>query len=227
MIPRRNAAGSGQPRRTAAVMTGTVALTLLALLATACSGGTGMQSAGNHGAAGGQPEVTITPANGTRGADPSAGITVTATAGKLTDVSVRTSGAAVPGTLSPDGRTWHSQWALEVSQSYTVTARDSQPGGRPISTTSAFRTLTPDQTFQTQIFEGYNQSYGVGMPILLTFSQPITNKAAVERSLQLTTSNPVVGAWYWDGNQTLAFRPRDYWPSGTCKALRACTARTR
>jgi hypothetical protein len=25
----------------------------------------------------------------------------------------------------------------------------------------------------------------------------------------------VVGAWYWDGNQTLDFRPRDYWPAGT------------
>jgi lipoprotein-anchoring transpeptidase ErfK/SrfK len=215
MIPRRNA-GSTRPRRAAALMTGGVALALLALLATACSGGSpGMQATGNHGAAGSQPKITITPANGTRAADPSAGITVTATAGKLTDVSVRTSGAAVPGTLSPDGRTWHSQWALEVSQRYTVTASDSQPGGKPITTTSAFRTLTPGQTFQTQIFEGYNQSYGVGMPILLTFSQPITDKAAVERSLQLTTSNPVVGAWYWDGNETLAFRPRDYWPSGT------------
>ena len=50
------------------------------------------------------------------------------------------------------------------------------------------------------------------MPIMLVFSQPITDKAAVERSLQLTTSKPVVGAWYWDGSQTLDFRPRDYWP---------------
>jgi lipoprotein-anchoring transpeptidase ErfK/SrfK len=31
----------------------------------------------------------------------------------------------------------------------------------------------------------------------------------------LTTSNPVVGAWYWDGDQTVDFRPRDYWPAGT------------
>ena len=53
------------------------------------------------------------------------------------------------------------------------------------------------------------------MPILLTFSQPIKNKAAVERSLQISASNPVVGAWYWDGSQTLAFRPRGYWPAHT------------
>jgi lipoprotein-anchoring transpeptidase ErfK/SrfK len=53
------------------------------------------------------------------------------------------------------------------------------------------------------------------MPIMLTFSQPIKDKAAVERSLQVATSKPVVGAWYWDGDQTLNFRPRSYWPSGT------------
>ncbi len=53
------------------------------------------------------------------------------------------------------------------------------------------------------------------MPIMLTFSQPIKNRAAVERSLQIITSKPVVGAWYWDNSQTLSFRPRDYWPAHT------------
>jgi lipoprotein-anchoring transpeptidase ErfK/SrfK len=50
---------------------------------------------------------------------------------------------------------------------------------------------------------------------MLIFSQPITNKAAVERSLELTTSKPVIGAWYWDGDEHLDFRPRDYWPAYT------------
>ena len=119
----------------------------------------------------------------------------------------------MPGYLSDGGKVWHSQWALGVSHDYTVTATASGSGA--VTATSRFRTLTPSNTFQTQIFEGYKQTYGVGMPVILSFSQPITNKAAVEQSLQLTTSTPVVGAWYWDGNQTLDFRPRDYWPAGT------------
>ncbi len=53
------------------------------------------------------------------------------------------------------------------------------------------------------------------MPIMLTFSQPITDRAAVERSLQVTTSTPVVGAWYWNDSEHLNFRPRDYWPANT------------
>jgi lipoprotein-anchoring transpeptidase ErfK/SrfK len=53
------------------------------------------------------------------------------------------------------------------------------------------------------------------MPIILTFSAPVQDKAAVERSIELRTSKPVTGSWYWDGNQTLDFRPRDYWPAHT------------
>jgi len=159
--------------------------------------------------------VTITPANGARDADPSAGITVRADRGTLQNVTVRASGGNVPGSLSDGGRIWHSTWALEVSQIYRVTATASDGGSGTVTSTSRFRTLTPSQTFTTQIFEGYRQTYGVGMPIMLTFSQPITDKAAVERSLQLRTSTPVAGAWYWDGDQAVDFRPRSYWPAGT------------
>ncbi len=163
-------------------------------------------------------DLKITPADGATDADPAAGITVTAQHGTLKNVTVHTAGDAVPGGLSQAGTVWHSQWALDTSQSYTVTATGTD-GGSTVTTTSTFRTLTPAQTFRTEIFEGYNQTYGVGVPILLTFSQPITNKAAVERSLQLTTSKPVVGAWYWDGSESLVFRPRDYWPTGTTVSL--------
>jgi lipoprotein-anchoring transpeptidase ErfK/SrfK len=55
----------------------------------------------------------------------------------------------------------------------------------------------------------------VGMPIILTFSQPIKNKAAVERSIEIKTSKPVTAAWYWDTDESLAFRTRHYWPTNT------------
>ena len=93
--------------------------------------------------------------------------------------------------------------------------RGRRSGGATTTKTATFRTLTPASTFSTHIFEGYKQSYGVGMPIILTFSAPVQDKAAVERSIELQTSKPVIGAWYWDGNQTLDFRPRDYWPAHT------------
>jgi lipoprotein-anchoring transpeptidase ErfK/SrfK len=161
------------------------------------------------------PAVTITPGGGAKTADPAAGITVTAAGGTLKNVTVATSGDPVTGTYSAGRASWHSAWTLDVSQSYTVTAVATAANGTTTTKTSAFRTLTPAQTFTTEIFEGQGQTYGVGMPIILTFSHPITDKAAVERSIGLTTSKRVVGAWYWDGSSTLDFRPRDFWPANT------------
>jgi lipoprotein-anchoring transpeptidase ErfK/SrfK len=160
-------------------------------------------------------ELKITPANGSHGVSPSGGISVTATKGKVTNVTVRTSGDPVSGQLGGTGKTWHSSQTLNTSQTYTVTATGTGTGGSKITTTSTFRTLSPTRTFSTEIYEGSGQTYGVGMPIMLIFSQPITNKAAVERSLELTTSKTVIGAWYWDGDEHLYFRPRDYWPAYT------------
>jgi lipoprotein-anchoring transpeptidase ErfK/SrfK len=195
----------------------------LAVTMTACTGSG--SPAGGTAASGGAsatakaspagPVLTITPGNGAGAADPSAGITVSAAGGTLTNVAVRTAGGPVTGTYAAGRASWHSTWALNVAQSYTVTATAVTSTGATSAKTSTFRTLVPASTFSTEIFEGDGQTYGVGMPVILTFSQPITDKAAVERSIELKTSKPVVGAWYWDGNQTLDFRPRDYWPANT------------
>jgi lipoprotein-anchoring transpeptidase ErfK/SrfK len=212
---------------------GTAIVALLATLAlvTGCTGagpGTGRvspaanastEASGGGTATAAGPQVRISPGNGAAKADPSAGITVTSSGGALTHVTVRTSGDPVTGSLSSGGMVWHSQWALDVSQAYTVTATASSHG-RTVTATSTFRTMTPGSTFSTEILEGDHQAYGVGMPIILYFSQRITDQAAVERALQITTSKPVVGAWYWDYPCNMAvtcayFRPRDYWPAGT------------
>jgi lipoprotein-anchoring transpeptidase ErfK/SrfK len=161
------------------------------------------------------PAVTITPGGGDKSADPATGITVSAAGGTLKNVTVSTSGDPVTGTYSTGRTSWHSALTLDVSRSYTVTAVATAANGTTTTKTSAFRTLTPASTFVAEIFEGQGQSYGVGMPIILTFSHPITDKAEVERSIELTTSKRVVGAWYWDGSSTLDFRPRDFWPANT------------
>jgi lipoprotein-anchoring transpeptidase ErfK/SrfK len=160
-------------------------------------------------------ELTISPANGSTNVAPGEGITVTASHGRIERVSVRSAGDPVTGSLGPGGSTWRSEWTLGVSQRYTVTATAFDSAAHSVTATSSFRTLTPQRTFQTEIFEGYLLTYGVGMPIELDFSNPITDKAAVERSLQIATSKPVVGAWYWSGDEQVDFRPRTYWPVGT------------
>jgi lipoprotein-anchoring transpeptidase ErfK/SrfK len=209
----------------------------VALLAAACSGSTPTAAAlsptaAAHGSSGPAGSATssaaaavrylqISPGTGARNVNPSDGITVTGVnGGKVSAVTVASSGSQpVAGTLSAGGGSWHSTYALPTGESYTVTATGTDAAGHAITATSEFSTLTPSTAFHTEIFEGSGASYGVGMPIMLTFDQPITDKAAVERALTLTTSKPVVGAWYWDGDEQLDFRPRDYWPADTTVSL--------
>jgi lipoprotein-anchoring transpeptidase ErfK/SrfK len=196
------------------------AMLCLALLGTACHAGS---SSGNLAFTGAKHQqkptsvarVHIVPADGRTSAAPQNGISVRATRGKLTSVRVHTTGDPVTGDMNAASTSWHSTWTLDVDTHYTVVARAVDANGRSVTTKSSFQTLSPSQTFRTQIFEGYRQQYGVGMPVILQFSQPIENKSLVERSLQLWSSKPIVGAWYWDGDQTLYFRPRSYWPTNT------------
>jgi lipoprotein-anchoring transpeptidase ErfK/SrfK len=160
------------------------------------------------------------------GVSPQAPITVTAAGGsRISSVRVSTHGAPVGGTLTADPRhtraTWRGTWALHTAQDYTVTATAVDSSGHAVTRTTSFRTLAPAHTFRAHIYEGHGQTFGVGMPVILTFSHPIRNRAAVERALQLRTSRPVTGAWYWDGNETLYFRPQNYWPAHTTVTLDA------
>ena len=206
------------------------ALCAAALLVTACQsspssakgasggGGTGSGHGSRASATPGSPSqadagLSISPAPGSKDVNPASGITVTATKGTIKNVTV--AGDPVTGSLNQAGTVWHSQWTLPVDATLTVTATAADAGGHTVKQTSTFKTLSPSTTFTTMIFEGYQQTYGVGMPILLEFSHPITNKAAVERSLVITSSKPVAGVWYWDTDTTLAFRPRTYWPANT------------
>jgi lipoprotein-anchoring transpeptidase ErfK/SrfK len=197
---------------------GVVGIVLLAVMAAACQPST--QDDPPAGGATTTPpkseaQLTITPANHSTRANPSTGISIEVTGGTITDVTAEGDGEAVEGEKAPDGTSWHSRWALLTDTRYSVRATAVDAEGRSVSRRSSFSTLAPSNTFSTTIFEGAGKTYGVGMPIILTFSAPIADKVAVERSLQVTTSEPVVGAWYWDGDQTLYFRPRDYWPPNT------------
>jgi lipoprotein-anchoring transpeptidase ErfK/SrfK len=197
----------------------------LGLVVAACSGGGNTPAASGGKSAASGLAVSITPANASTDTTPGQGITVTATHGKLRTVNVTTGGDPVTGTMNAAGTVWRSTWALDVSQSYTVTAKAegtkaAGTSGKTVTTTSAFKTLNPSQTFSTQIYEAQGGTYGVGMPIILYFNQQITNKAAVERALQVTSSKPVVGSWYWDDPCNMAvvcayFRPENYWPPNT------------
>jgi lipoprotein-anchoring transpeptidase ErfK/SrfK len=164
--------------------------------------------------------LAISPAGGRRDSAPGRGIVVRATGGKISSVVVADGSDHVTGTLNAAGTVWHSRWPLAVAHHYTVTAAAVGSSGKPGMKRSSFSTLTPHHTIETRIIEGYHQTYGVGMPIILYFSGPVAHKAAVEHALEIKSSKRVLGAWYWDSPCNMApaclyFRPRHYWPAHT------------
>ena len=156
-------------------------------------------------------KVKITPANGARQAKPK-GISVTVKDGTILTVKARGAGGAVPGEFNEARTSWHSTWTLSPGKEYFVKVVAVDAEGREAGRSSRFRTLKPETTADCTIFQGKGQTYGVGMPVMLTFSKAVENKKAVEEALVLKCSRKVVGAWYWDGDQALWFRPRNYWP---------------
>ena len=212
---RRGAPSFARGRPGRRVLAAAAATLCLSLIGSACAGCAGQRTSASHTTSVPTARLSITPASGSRSVKPQTGIAVKALGGKIVKVSVDTRGDPVTGILDSTATTWHSRWALDTATRFTVRATALDAEGRTVTATSTFRTLTPQRTFSTQIFQGHNLTYGVGMPIILKFSRPITDRRAVERSLRLWTSRPVVGAWYWDGDATLYFRPRSYWPAHT------------
>ena len=195
--------GGGAPRKAAAPPSARLTITTGNL--TFRSSG----AAGAHAAGAAQPQAPVD-------THPDLGVRVSVAGGRLATVSVRTAaGRPVRGGFGRLPGTWQTGWALRPAQTYRVTATAISPHGRPTSLAASFRTFRPARGFTASTTITRNQVVGVGMPIMVTFSRPIRDKAAVERSLEIWSSKPVKGAWYWMDSKDVWFRPKHYWPRHT------------
>ncbi|WP_344878618.1 L,D-transpeptidase [Nonomuraea antimicrobica] len=162
-------------------------------------------------------KLSIAPANGTTKVPPDASISVKVSDGKVTGLTVAdTKGRQVSGTTGADG-TWRPTWPLKPATAYTVRAQATGLDGKPVLAQSKFTTLKPKNVLETGMSPLDGEKVGVGMPIQLMLSKPVTtqaDRAAVERSLVVQMSKPVMGAWSWVSDREVQFRPREYWPTG-------------
>jgi lipoprotein-anchoring transpeptidase ErfK/SrfK len=194
----------------------------LCLLVTACSGSSSNTSTGQHGSTGATKTlaksgavVSISPKSGSTAVKTDRGVSVTVAHGKIQNVSVVAGHVTAAGTLQ--GQTaWHTVWPLHAATRYTVTVTAVGTDGKTTTATSTFKTEHPAGTFTASTVIGH-QAYGVGIPIMINFSQAVDPRfrADIEKAINIKSSKPVVGAWYWDGGQTLDFRTRNYWPQYT------------
>ncbi|MET9440721.1 Ig-like domain-containing protein [Streptomyces sp. NPDC006610] len=203
---------------------------LLAPLA-ACSAGAGPSDAAEDAEGGGARAAKDRPATvavAPKGDGVRAGgtVRVTAAGGTLTSVRVTDDeGRELVGRMAADGTRWVSKRKAVPGASYTVTAVTTAKAGTKSTTTSAFTTAEADKVNKVDWRPGANTTVGIAQPVSLVFDNPVTDKAAVERQLKLTTSNGTEGSWAWledhSGRDRIDWRPRQYWKPGTKVTLEA------
>jgi lipoprotein-anchoring transpeptidase ErfK/SrfK len=163
--------------------------------------------------------LSANPADGTKGADPSKGIQISAANGKLESVTATdASGKAVAGTLAADGSSWTSTGTLAISSTYTVVAKAQDGSGAEKTTTSKFTTLTPQKRLGLDHYvPDDGTTVGVGEPVAVFFTNAPNEKdrANVEKAMTVTTTPHVDGAWNWRGATEADWRPQSYWQPGT------------
>jgi lipoprotein-anchoring transpeptidase ErfK/SrfK len=147
---------------------------------------------------------------------PDTEITVIAGNGTLTSVEIiGRHGGTYRGKMSIDSTTWHFDGGLPPGSSYRLVATAVGTDGRAKTRKRAFTTTPAASTISASISPRGGVTVGVGQPVIVEFSSPVTNRAAVEERLAVTASTPVIGAWHWISDTEVRYRPRDYWPGHT------------
>ncbi|TWH21339.1 lipoprotein-anchoring transpeptidase ErfK/SrfK [Prauserella rugosa] len=200
-----------------------VALLIAMLLAlTACTGEAGQEPQPTPEPAP-PAKVSLQPGDGTAEVKPRDDVAVTVRDGTLTDVALTNGqGKQVKGELAEDSRSWRVTEPLGYGKTYTWSGTATNSEGRTTPVEGSFRTVAPARTLGASMNVGDGQTYGIAMPISITFDAPVRNKAAVERALSVETSTDVEGSWAWlELDTAVHWRPKEYWPPGTDVSVKA------
>ncbi|HSE72708.1 MAG TPA: Ig-like domain-containing protein [Nocardioidaceae bacterium] len=204
----------------------TAGVVLLALVGAGCSGDSEEQQSAGTGGTGEQqstePEVSAAEVSsnvrdGARGVTVDTVPEVTVAGGRLEKVSARIGRQRLAGELSKDGRTWTATERLEPGKKVRVAAVAVDAEGLEAEATSTFR--TDDLTLEEQTFPSIaplaGETVGVGMPVIVQFDVPVTDRASIEKHLKVTTSSGQKGAWSWLSDSEVHWRPKTYFEPGT------------
>jgi lipoprotein-anchoring transpeptidase ErfK/SrfK len=204
---------------------GAAALVLTSALLAACSSDQTAPSAegGGTAAAGEQQEAPRVPplkvSTNVAKADVAVDreVKVTARNGSLHQVSVTSGSGRLPGELSKDGSSWTATGRLEPGQKYVVRSVGEDAEGARQVRTDSFRTdaLTLDEQTYPSVAPLGGETVGVGMPVIVTFDVPVTDKAAFERHMEVTSTPRQPGSWHWLSDYEAHWRPKSYWKAGT------------
>ncbi|MFE3542006.1 Ig-like domain-containing protein [Nocardia sp. NPDC059177] len=59
------------------------------------------------------------------------------------------------------------------------------------------------------------ETVGVAQPIIVTFKEPVEDRAAAERHIKITSSTNPAGYFYWTSSRQVRWKPAEFWPANT------------
>jgi lipoprotein-anchoring transpeptidase ErfK/SrfK len=203
----------------------TTALLLAGFTLSACDPGSAVP--GSSPEPSGSPSASATPAaevtlttnvrRGERDVPVDRTLKVAATGGTITSVEVTSKAGTVAGALTPDKTAWQATGRLEPGTTYAVRTVATDADGRELRQGRRFVTaaLSLEQQTYASVAPLAGETVGVGMPVIVTFDVPVTDRAAFEKHMTVTAKPAQQGSWHWLSDTEAHWRPKTYWQAGT------------
>ncbi|WP_425863685.1 Ig-like domain-containing protein [Arthrobacter sp. TWP1-1] len=161
--------------------------------------------------------LTLTPQTGATFVNPADEVTALAENGTVTSAILKetATGETTDGELFVSGRKWVSNAPLKFATDYTFNVTTEDEVGNRSTTVSTFTTVQASNEADLAMFPAAGSTVGVAQPLQFTFSEPVTNKEAVEKAISITASSGQVGAFHWYSDTLLRYRAEDFWAANT------------
>jgi lipoprotein-anchoring transpeptidase ErfK/SrfK len=160
--------------------------------------------------------LDVAPADGSKQVNPAAPVSVKVGNGRIESVTLTsTAGDAVEGTFANDGSSWTAAEPLKFNTEYSYTYVVTDGAGRETSTTHSFSTVSSTHEADAAIYPLDGMKVGVGQPLQVIFSEPVVNRADVEKAIKITSSAGQTGAFHWFSDTMVRYRPEAFWAANS------------
>jgi lipoprotein-anchoring transpeptidase ErfK/SrfK len=185
------------------------------------SGSAGPDAAGKPSAAAPPAKdvpVSVVPAEGAVAVNPATTAEVRVRNGTLSEVTLEPAagGVPVPGELSEGGSLWKAAERLAFNTEYTLSYTVSDGAGGVTTRQQRFSTVQPANEADASLYPLDGATVGTGQPLEINFSEPVTNREAVQKAITVKSTSGQAGAFYWISDTKVRYRPQEFWaPNST------------
>lgn len=155
----------------------------------------------------------VTPTDGATGFNPGSAPEIRAENSTIKDVSLAPvgGGESVAGTLSDDGTSWKADEPLAFATEYSFEFVLVDTAGGEHRQSQTFTTVQPENEANAWMYPADGSTVGTSQTIEINFSEPVTNKDAVEKAITITSTSGQKGAFYWLNDTKVRYRAEEYW----------------